>query len=104
MGEPVHTFLGLSARCTGMIGDSLTFLAAFVLALEALFKPMERLSIARKEAILKRFKYIEGPKGEAVSRETVERKWQKLWIFGSRVGAILLCIGFGFLLLTRSLE
>lgn len=104
MHDPAHTLLGLSSRTSGILGDSLTFFAAFLLALEALFKPMERLSINRKQAIMKRFRYLEGPEGDPVTLENVETEWQKLWTLVSRCGAILLCLGFGFLLVTRLLE
>ncbi len=95
---------GIPAKVLGLTGDSLTFAGSLVLALEALFKQTERLSINRKRTIVKNFKYAEDAAGRNLTDAAVERKWFKLWVFVSRAGAIVLAVGFAFLLATRILE
>jgi hypothetical protein len=104
MWEGAQSILGLSSRTLGITGDSLTFAGSLVLALEALFKETERLSIDRKRTIVRNFKYAEDREGRDLTDEAVERKWFKLWVFASRMGAMVLALGFAFLLATRILE
>jgi hypothetical protein len=85
----------------GIVGDSLTFAGAILLALEALFKPAEKVSIGRKATIINYFKYAENAEGQKLDLADVEREWTTLWTACNRAGAFALVIGFAFLLATR---
>ncbi|MGD0732387.1 MAG: hypothetical protein ABR956_14090 [Terracidiphilus sp.] len=101
MWEGAHALLTEHRKALGIVGDSLTFAGSLLLALEALLRKTERISVDRKKTIVKHFKYAEDRQGEPVSPEAVERKWLKLWEVASKTGTIVLALGFAFLLAHR---
>jgi hypothetical protein len=101
MPEWFHAYTHLHPKALGLTGDSITFAASLVLSLEALLKETERISIESKKNIVKRFPYAEDKDEKKLDAEAVERKWLKLWMIASRVGTLLLALGFACLLASR---
>jgi hypothetical protein len=85
----------------GIAGDSLTFAGALLLAAEALWKKTERIAIATKKTVIAYFPDAEDREGNPISANSVEQKWSNIWDFAAKAGAILLVIGFAFLLVCR---
>jgi hypothetical protein len=101
MWDGVHALLTQHPKALGVLGDSLTFLGSLLLALEALLKQTERISIDRKRTIVSHFKHAVDVRGNPIDPQAVEQKWLKLWAFASKAGTIALALGFACLLVRR---
>ena len=88
-------------KCLGISGDSLTFLGGLLLALEALGKKNERISIAIVRTTAKYFVQAEDEDGRKVSPEAAEEAWVKRWHLIAQLGASAMAAGFLLLLVLR---
>jgi hypothetical protein len=101
MWQDAHSFLCQHPKFLGITGDSMTFAGSILLALEALFKEAQFVSINRKAKIVLRSKYAEDASGKPLDPSATEAKWRKLWIVVNRFGAFVLVGGFACLLANR---
>ena len=74
--QNAHTFLCHRPKFLGITGDSLTFAASLLLALEALFKLAELVSKSRIRAIADHFKYAEDAAGKKLNPDDLREKSQ----------------------------
>jgi hypothetical protein len=99
--KSVQEFVVAHRKCLGISGDSLTFLGGLLLALEALWKKSERISIAVKKTTAKDFPHAEDAAGKSINPEDTEQKWVNRWHLISQLGAVAMAAGFFVLLLCR---
>ncbi len=99
--QSVQAFVVAHRKYLGISGDSLTFLGGLLLALEALWKKSERISIAVKTTTARYFPKAEDAAGKSISPETTEETWVNRWHLISQLGTIAMAAGFFLLLLCR---
>lgn len=99
--QSVQEFAVAHRRSLGITGDSLTFVGGLLLAIEALWKRTERISIATVRTTAKYFVQAEDKAGNKINPEKTEEAWVNLWHRISQVGAIVMACGFLFLLFCR---
>jgi len=97
----VQVLVSAHRRCVGIAGDSLTFFGGLLLALEALGKKRERISIATKRTIARYFPRAEDESGKSINPEKTEEEWVNRWHLVAQAGAVTLAAGFFLLLLLR---
>jgi hypothetical protein len=101
MWESLPQLLLAHTKAVGIIGDSITFAGSLILALEAIFKKKERVSVKNKRNLLKHTPYLKSRSGESVTNEQIEDNWIDFWSHLSMAGIITLTLGFLALLLGR---
>ena len=94
-------FVVAHRRCIGIAGDSLTFLGGLLLALEALGKKREWISIATKRTVARYFPRAEDESGKSINPVKTEEDWVDRWHLIAQIGAVTLAAGFLLLLLLR---
>ena len=99
--QSVHEFAVAHRKCLGVAGDGLTFAGGVLLALEALGKKSERISIATVKTTAKYFVQAEDKAGNKINPQATEEAWVNRWHRAAQFGAVAMAAGFLFLLFLR---
>lgn len=101
MWFPLQEFVAVHHKGLGILGDSLTFLGGLLLAIEALWKRTERISIATVRTTARYFVQAEDKAGNKINPEKTEENWVNRWHHFAQAGAVAMAAGFLVLLLVR---